>query len=101
MSNMQDMEQPRSQAEFDQMVDDLAIKIAEVFGDGTVHIGVVLSALLQVHRVTVSLLDEDGRRHESFAVAAYAGDLLATRPSYFTADAHNRAATPSPNQKGA
>lgn len=98
MSNIQDMEQPRSQAEFDQMVDEMAIKVAEVFGDGTVHIGVVLSALLQVHRATVSLLDEDGRHHESFAVAAYAGDLLA---SYFTADAQNRAATPSPNQKGA
>lgn len=101
MSNTQDMEQPRSQAEFDQMVDDLAIKVAEVFGDGAIHVGVVLSALLQVHRATVSLLDEGGRRHESLAVAAYAGDLLATNPVLFTAYAHNRAASPSPNQKGA
>lgn len=89
MMNTQNMERPRTQAEFEQMANDWAIKVAEIFGDGTLHVGVVLAALMQVHRATVSLLDEDGRRDESLAVAAYARDLQATCTSIHF-----------PNQKG-
>ncbi len=78
MMNTQNMERPRTQAEFEQMANDWAVKVAEMFGDGALHVGVVLAALMQVHRATVSLLDEDGRRAEALAVAAYARDLRAT-----------------------
>ena len=97
----QEMNQPRSLAEFEQLSDDMALKLAEVVGDGRIHLGVVLSALLKLHRATVSLLDEDGRRHESFALAAYAGDLLAPRPHALATHAPARTSIQSPIQKGA
>lgn len=99
--NTQEMDQPRTQAEFEQMSDDMALKIAEVVGDGAIHLGVVLSALLKVHRATFGLLNEDGRRHESFALAAYAGDLVAARQHPLTMHAPACAFSHSPNQKGA
>lgn len=77
--DMQSMKQPLSPAEFEQMSNEMARKFAGVLGDGRVHAGVVLSALLKVHRATALMLDENGRRHESFALAACADELFAMR----------------------
>lgn len=99
--NIQEMILPRSRAEFEQMSDDMALKFAEVIGDGPNHLDVVLAALQKLHRATVALLDEDGRRRELFALAAYAGGLMAQHPYPLTSHAPARAPSPSPSHKGA
>lgn len=99
--NSQEMNQPRNRAEFEQMSDDMALKLAEVIGDGPNHLGVVLAALQKLHRATVAVLDEDGRRRELFALAAYAGGLMDAHSHPLTSHAPVCAPSHSPNQKGA
>jgi hypothetical protein len=69
---------PETVQEMELMANDLAREMYSVLQGRTFVTGVLLEALMVLHRGTVRSMPVDAQRDIGFAMAAYAGDLMAT-----------------------
>ncbi|CAB5646417.1 Uncharacterised protein [Comamonas aquatica] len=69
---------PETVQEMELMANDLAREMYSVLEGRTFVTGVLLQALMVLHRGTVRGLPVDAQRDIGFAMAAYAGELMAT-----------------------
>lgn len=67
---------PKSQEEFQQMSQLLALEFLRVLNGRTIHGGVVLAALMTVHRITATRMPIKTQHDIGFDLGLYAGQLL-------------------------